>query len=415
MNFSDFNIPEPVQQLIQKLHENSYEGWIVGGALRTLILGQAPKDWDIATSATPDQVKKVFSHTIDTGIAYGTVTVVIDDFHMQVTTFRKESAYENHRKPSVAYCQSLIDDLSRRDFTMNAIAYNPYLNQMEDPYSGIQDIEQQWIKAVGNPEVRFEEDALRILRALRFQSQLGFAIDGETMTAMQAKAHLLSKLSRERIGEEWTKWLVGDHFSMTQHTVREMNFFQIFEKAPSDELMKKWDSIPATSSFLEFRLATFFYLYFNQDKPSDRISNSLNSLKSLKYGQNLISKVIHFIEFLSLPMNLELKEERLAITKKALEIDLENAIILTDFLLQQSVDKVLVLKLKNKLNLLRDTGYHHKVGSIAVSGEDVMKILNLPPGPQIKTVLNDIQNHVLENPHLNTFEALKDYLLKNHR
>ncbi len=325
MNFSNNDIPAQVFKLIQTLQNKGFEGWIVGGAIRTLLLstikGEAiasrgPYDWDITTNATPTQVQEIFQHTIETGVAYGTVTVVIDGMNIQVTTYRKESGYEDHRKPSdVSYCDNLEDDLSRRDFTMNAIAYDPNNQEFKDPFNGVQDIEQQLIKAVGNSNLRFKEDSLRILRAVRFQSQLGFLIEGETLKAMSQASPQLETLSRERIFEEMSKWLVGDHFSMTRETAQQINLKNLFSIPPESKLYEKWDLVGTISPTVLFRFSAFFDLYTGDQPIEIKLSNSLKLLTSLKCSQKIISKVTQFIEYLNKGYELEVTSERLLFLK----------------------------------------------------------------------------------------------------
>lgn len=409
MNFSEMNIPSPVLGIIQKLHEHSYEGWLVGGAIRTLLMDKTPKDWDLTTNATPEQVQKIFPHTIETGLAYGTVTVVMDNMQIQVTTFRKEGEYEDHRKPKeVEYCASILDDLSRRDFTMNAIAYNPVLEKVEDPYQGEDDIQHRWIRAVGDSNLRFQEDALRILRALRFQSQLGFSIEDPTMQSMVDSSKLLLTLSRERIRDEFDKWLLGEHFSMTKETVKELNLFQIWEVAPSSSFYQHWDSIAAMQPTLLFRLSALLDLYVTAEPPADKIRICLNLLKSLKFPQSLISKVIQFIEFLNLPMDMDHVEKRLSFIKKSLDIGFDDAILLLDWKLQQTSNKPLLLNTKNHIQNLKKQGFDKKVRPLAIDGNQIMSTLNLQPGPQIREILEELENWVLEHPDSNSSQKLLD-------
>lgn len=207
-------IPEPVEYIIDTLSGAGYEAFAVGGCVRDTILGREPGDWDITTSAKPGQVKELFRRTIDTGIEHGTVTVMINKTGYEVTTYRVDGEYEDNRHPkSVEFTSSLIEDLKRRDFTINAMAYNPTIG-LVDEFDGLTDLKKQLIRCVGNPEDRFDEDALRILRAVRFAAQLGFAIDEETTKAIQAKVDNLTAISAERIRVELVKLLVSPHPEM---------------------------------------------------------------------------------------------------------------------------------------------------------------------------------------------------------
>lgn len=206
-------LPQQVAYIIKSLEQNGYEAFAVGGCIRDSIIGRKPQDWDIATSAKPENVKAVFDKTIDTGLIHGTVTVMVERSPYEVTTYRTEGKYLNNRKPEkVAFIDSIEEDLSRRDFTINSMAYND-IKGLIDPYHGLLDIEKKVIKAVGNPEQRFEEDALRMLRAIRFSAQLGYDIAPPTFRAIVTKSHLIRNISAERIRDELSKTLLSDPFA----------------------------------------------------------------------------------------------------------------------------------------------------------------------------------------------------------
>jgi tRNA nucleotidyltransferase (CCA-adding enzyme) len=190
------------QFIINKLNKNGYLAYFVGGCVRDTLLGITPKDIDITTSATPSQIKEVFSSCVDTGIRYGTVTVIIENDKIEVTTFRIDGKYISNRKPDkVSYSRSIIDDLKRRDFTINAIALSSK-GEYIDPFLGILDLKKGRLRCVGDPNLRFREDALRILRAIKFASRLNLKIEINTKRAMQANCFLLKNISNERIIEE---------------------------------------------------------------------------------------------------------------------------------------------------------------------------------------------------------------------
>ncbi len=200
------------QPILAPLSQAGYTAYLVGGAVRDALMGCPCHDLDVTTSATPEEVKAVFSHlsVIETGIAHGTVTVLFPLGGVEITTFRTETGYADHRRPdSVSYSTSLDDDLSRRDFTMNAIALG--FDGIHDPFGGQQDIENHIIRCVGNPNLRFQEDALRMLRGLRFAATLGFQIETATAEAIHQNAHLLSHVSAERIATELIKLLCGQY------------------------------------------------------------------------------------------------------------------------------------------------------------------------------------------------------------
>ena len=206
-----FFIPDNISKIMEKLDENGFEAYIVGGCVRDHIIGNVPKDYDITTSASPDEIKECLSgyNIIDTGIEHGTVTVVSDGENVEITTYRIDGEYTDHRHPeAVIFSKKLSDDLSRRDFTVNAMAYNKKTG-LVDIFGGQKDIAEKKIRCVGEPEKRFDEDALRIMRALRFSSELGFDIDEKTSEAIFKMKHLLKNVSSERISKELLLLLSG--------------------------------------------------------------------------------------------------------------------------------------------------------------------------------------------------------------
>lgn len=208
-----FNLPENVEYILNTLESKGYTADIVGGSVRDLILGKSPDDYDITTSATPEEIKSVFENhrTVDTGIKHGTVSLILEGKAYEITTYRIDGEYKDSRHPEqVFFTKRIEEDLARRDFTVNAMAYNP-LRGLIDPFGGRRDIARKIIRAVGDAEVRFCEDSLRILRGIRFSSVLGFCIEESTASAIHAKAHLLKNVSVERIFIELKKMLCADY------------------------------------------------------------------------------------------------------------------------------------------------------------------------------------------------------------
>jgi len=205
----DIAVPDYIKTVIGSLNAAGFEAWAVGGCVRDSLLGMTPNDWDVTTSALPEETKRVFAdrHTIDTGIKHGTVTVRIDGNSVEVTTYRADGEYTDHRHPeSVEFSRNLLSDLSRRDFTVNAMCYCPEKG-ITDVFGGREDLERKVIRCVGDPMKRFDEDALRILRALRFAATLGFSIEKETAEAIEKSNVYLGSISVERIYAELTKML----------------------------------------------------------------------------------------------------------------------------------------------------------------------------------------------------------------
>ena len=182
-------VPKHAQEILEQLNNHGFEAYVVGGCVRDSLLHRVPGDWDITTSARPEQVKAIFGHTIDTGLQHGTVTIMRDKVGYEVTTYRIDGEYEDGRHPKeVEFTSNLLEDLKRRDFTINAMAYNE-TEGLIDIFGGLQDIGAKLIRCVGNPEERFGEDALRIMRAIRFSAQLGYEIHEDTEAAIRKLAH----------------------------------------------------------------------------------------------------------------------------------------------------------------------------------------------------------------------------------
>lgn len=203
-------IPSQVEWILTKIRDSGFEAYAVGGCVRDALLGRTPEDWDITTSARPDQVKRIFGRTIDTGLQHGTVTVLRDHVGYEITTYRIDGEYEDGRHPKeVSFTADLREDLRRRDFTINAMAYS-HETGVVDIFGGMEDLKNRILRCVGDPMERFTEDALRILRAVRFSAQLDFAIENHTYEALPVIAPSLSQVSKERIQAELTKTLLSD-------------------------------------------------------------------------------------------------------------------------------------------------------------------------------------------------------------
>ncbi|KRM91451.1 CCA tRNA nucleotidyltransferase [Fructilactobacillus florum] len=217
------------KQVLQKIEQHGYQAYFVGGCVRDTLLHKELHDVDLATSAYPAEIKQIFPITIDTGIEHGTITVRYDRKSFEITTFRTESGYQDYRRPDqVTFVRSLKEDLQRRDFTINALAMTA-TGDVIDLFSGLRDLDQRLIKAVGDPEQRFQEDALRLMRAVRFGSQLDFCIEKQTLVAMYHKAALLEKISIERINAEFSKMMLGQ---TPMHGLEQMIKTKILQHIP---------------------------------------------------------------------------------------------------------------------------------------------------------------------------------------
>ena len=249
-------IPNYAYHILSILNKNGFDAYLVGGCVRDAVMGKKPNDWDITTSAYPKETEKLFSRTVPTGIKYGTVTVLYGKGKAEVTTFRTEGKYTGNRKPEkVSFVSDLREDLIRRDFTMNAMAMDKEGN-ITDLFGGKEDIEHKLIRCVGNPDERFNEDALRMLRAMRFSAQLGFEIEEKTLSAIRRNAHLASSLSGERVREETEKMLLSpapeklfEAIKMglyEKHFTKEVRPLQNLRKLPKDRLVR-WTALCAAT------------------------------------------------------------------------------------------------------------------------------------------------------------------------
>lgn len=272
-----FKIPQKAQAIIDRLTENGFKAYIVGGCVRDILLNKAPHDFDITTSAKPSDIISLFEKCVPTGIKHGTVTVLIENEPVEVTTFRTEGSYTDNRRPdSVEFVNDLREDLARRDFTVNAIAYN-CKEGIVDHFGGKEDLENKVLRAVGNPEKRFMEDALRILRLYRFASTLNFVIEKETARDSIKCSHLLQNVSRERIFEELKKAVIGDNFKAFTPLLEcgALEFLNI-PKAPDFEKIKSLRDYPLLC----------LYLFLGSDglkelKPSNKEKEYFKTLDSL--------------------------------------------------------------------------------------------------------------------------------------
>lgn len=287
-------LPHEVAVIIDKLENAGYEGYIVGGCVRDSIIGVTPHDWDICTNALPEQVTAVFKgyKIIPTGIKHGTVSVQISDKLYEITTYRIDGRYTDGRRPdSVEFTTDIVQDLSRRDFTINAMAYNPRTG-LVDPFGGKDDIEAKVIKCVGNPEDRFKEDALRMLRAIRFSATLEFTLDKSVDEAITRLMPLLKNVSNERISSEITKILQSEGAIMPD-SFRLLSMCWCYLINPKVDIpepwlfsQNRWNLYITSFPDLRLRLAILLYFYDSTD-----IKNGAEKLKRLRFDAKTVSDV----------------------------------------------------------------------------------------------------------------------------
>ena len=310
-------VPKKVQTIIRTLQEHGYDAYAVGGCVRDSLLFRSPADWDITTSAKPLEVKEIFKRTVDTGLQHGTVTVLIEKEGFEVTTYRIDGEYEDSRHPKeVIFTGNLEEDLKRRDFTINAMAYNDAVG-LVDVFGGRQDLQDKIVRCVGNPQERFTEDALRILRAVRFSAQLGFSIEEKTKEAAKVLAPTLKNISAERIQTELLKLLVSKNphylkiaweLGITKIVLPE--FDVLMETSMGEKTLK---AFAYTSADKAERLAV---LFANMEKTPEKSRDLAKKiLRRLRFDNDTINKVSELVFWHTCPWECTKKAVRIVLSQ----------------------------------------------------------------------------------------------------
>lgn len=440
-------IPKQAANIIQTLSSHGYEAYIVGGCVRDSILGKTPSDWDITTSARPEQIKALFAKTIDTGIKHGTVTVMMDKVGYEVTTYRIDGTYEDHRRPNdVTFTTSLREDLMRRDFTINAMAYNA-TDCLIDLFGGMDDLKNKVIRCVGKAQDRFEEDALRMLRAVRFAGQLNFRIEHATRDAISTCHENLRDVSAERIQMELLKLLISDHpeilkeayctgltsiflpefdqmmlteqknphhcYSVGEHTLHAM---RTIEPNPVLRLTMLLHDIgkPATKTTDAYGIDHFYNHYQVGAAMSKEI------LKRLKFDNKtiqLVSQLIahHDIRFKNPKTNGRRHVRKVMHSIQPTLFPYLLKVMEADVLSQSEYYQA------EKLSILKETWEAYEeilsnkdclsLKDLKINGNQ-LKALGIREGKMIGSILNTLLSMVLEHPELNDYTYLKELALK---
>ena len=412
-------IPSHVEYIIGKLNQNGYEAFAVGGCVRDTLLGRTPGDWDITTSARPEQVKALFRRTIDTGIQHGTVTVMLERTGYEVTTYRIDGEYEDGRHPrQVEFTSDLLEDLKRRDFTINAIAYS-HETGIVDAFGGMEDLEKRVIRCVGEPMERFEEDALRILRAIRFSAQLDFSIEEKTREAITRIAPNLAKVSRERVQMELTKLLCSDHPEQIRQ-VYETGISRYVSEEFSCLPWEKAEISPALPKEKYVRWAAFLRCACLAEQDSWQTDLSCEKaagknfceerekavraggkiLRDLKLDNETIGRVKTLTSWCGEKLLPEAPSVRRAMSK--MEPEVWDALVE----LNQYGDEILCLTKE-----IRAAGDCLDLKHLAVNGRDLMSA-GVRPGKDMGEILNRMLQEVLERPENNQKEILMSMFVK---
>ena len=381
-------LPRQVENIIDRLCECGYEAYIVGGCVRDSLMGITPHDWDVCTSAMPEEVIEVFSmhRVIPTGIKHGTVTVIVDDNQYEITTYRVDGEYEDNRHPKeVEFVRDLSEDLRRRDFTINAMAYN-HKDVLVDLYNGISDLNNRIIRCVGNPKDRFSEDALRIIRALRFAISFKFQIESNTRKEMLDSKHLLQNIAKERINSELTKIITCDLNGRRSQLVDLLSVLEAI--LPQFKYCNKTNisSMLANAIVMyDVRLAILFDTYSQNIEEVLRIMKfpniTINSVVDINtYGHMLAneSPVLKFLEFDGYSVQ-EHKGNKLDYYAKRLlnKIGYDHAMQAIEFASLLCVEKEQIRFLHN---LEATVGYvacidaPYKISQLDIDGNDLIKI-----------------------------------------
>lgn len=433
------HLPKHVKFIISEIEKAGFEAYAVGGCVRDTILKREPDDWDITTSAKPEEIKEIFSHTIDTGIQHGTVTVMVEKTGYEVTTYRIDGEYEDHRHPkSVTFTPNLVEDLKRRDFTINAMAYSEKKG-LVDEFDGIDDMERKLIRCVGNPMERFREDALRIMRAVRFAAQLGYSIEDKTREAMKILSPNLKDISAERINVELTKLLVSNHpeliydayklgitavvlpeFDIAMnteqnhphhcYTVGEHSLRALME-VENDKVLRYTILLhdigkPATKTTDEEGLDHFY----GHAELSSSMANEI--CRRLKFDNDSRNKIVRLIKYHDIKVEETERAVRRAVAKvgedlfplllKVKKADLQAK---SDF--KREENKRILEHIETIYREILKKNQCLSLKSLAVTGKDLIDH-GMKPGKEMGETLQRLLELVLEEPEKNT----KEYLLK---
>ena len=437
-------LPEKVNRIITTLQKHGFEAYAVGGCVRDSFLGRVPGDWDITTSAAPEETKSLFARTFDTGIEHGTITVLLNGEGFEVTTYRIDGKYEDNRHPSkVQFTRSLSEDLLRRDFTINAMAYNEQ-DGLVDLFHGMEDLKKGVIRCVGNAEARFSEDALRILRAIRFSAQLGFEIEEKTEKAIKKLAPTLEKISAERICAELEKLILSDNpdklieaynLGITKVVLPEFDaMMECKQDTPYHMYNVGEHTIKVMENVEKTRVMRFAALLHDVAKPDVHTFDTRSHFKGHAIaGVEKANKIMR---------RLKMDNKTIGLVKRLVACHDDRPVEhgRSEEKVRRSVHKIgkdiypLYLQLVNadfagKSEYGREKGYDdylyvvetfNKIvdeeqctcsAELNITGKEMIA-MGVKPGPKIGDIFDRLLDMVLENPQLNENEKLRELVLK---
>lgn len=430
-------LPGKVNTIIHTLQEHGFEAYAVGGCVRDSILGRVPDDWDITTSATPMETKALFARTFDTGIEHGTITVLIDKDAFEVTTYRVDGKYEDSRHPSeVTFTRSLKEDLLRRDFTINAMAYNDE-EGLVDIFGGMEDLNQKTIRCVGNAKARFSEDALRILRAVRFAAQLGFKIEPSTKEGITELAPTLANISAERIQVELIKMLTSPNPGMLR-TAYELGITKVIlpefdammnttQENPHHKYTVGEHTLKAIGKIRGDKVLRLTMLFHDIAKPIMKTMDesgvahfkkhdmtgaemTKQILRRLKFDNDTINKVVKLVQYHDYRMPAEPKNVRRAMNKIGedlfsyyIEVRMADTLAQSEYLREEKIQNIRDVRTCYEDILLKQECVSLK--TLAVTGSDLIAN-GMKPGKELGEVLNKLLEYVIECPEANEKNTL---------
>lgn len=435
----EIKLPQKVQRIIEALEYGGYEAYAVGGCIRDSLLGRKPEDWDITTSAKPEEVKRIFNRTVDTGIQHGTVTVLLENEGFEVTTYRIDGKYEDGRHPKeVKFTPNLKEDLKRRDFTVNAMAYSEK-EGLVDLFDGTGDLMRGLIRCVGDAKERFTEDALRMMRAVRFGAQLGFSIEKNTKEAIRELAPSLSKISGERIQTELVKLLVSDN-PQEVRTLYETGLTAVF-LPEFDAMMNTGQNNPHHKYTVGehtivslrhvrgdkvLRLAMLFHdvakplcittdeegIHHFHGHPGVGSEMTRKILKRLKFDNDTIQRVSALVAGHDDNPPATLRNVRRAMVRIGLEefpdiFEVKRADILAQSSYRQQEKLTYLKEFESCYHEIKRKRQCLSIKELAVNGRDLID-LGIPAGPGLGGILKKLLEIVLEDPEKNTKEYLLD-------
>ncbi|MBA1354317.1 MULTISPECIES: CCA tRNA nucleotidyltransferase [Staphylococcus] len=370
--------------ILKTLQTNQHQAYFVGGSVRDYLMHKTIHDIDITTSATPDEVEAIFEKTIPIGREHGTINVVYNGEHYEVTTFRAEGDYDDHRRPNeVFFVRELYEDVKRRDFTMNAIAMDADFH-IHDYFNGQQDIKNRIIRTVGNAQERFNEDALRIIRGLRFQSQLGFSLENETFYGMQSHINDIEHLSIERIVVELKKLTSGKYVANSFENLQRLNAFNYIP------FFKHYN----LNNFILDEAIPFTLLVALLKVQQPSINGNLNDLKISNNDKKYISKLEKLLN--QLP-NIKSKSDFKILIYDYGEQDIQSILNYMDLHIKNHLPSFspLIINTQSVKEVSKQLPIQSRK-DIDINGKDILEVVNKQSGPWLKTILRDIEIAIID-------------------